>query len=224
MGLIRIALAVPVLVGVLVSGSAAAASACPSSGDGYRASVKVIDAKTAAEMTGVSWKEGCPVPIADLRRVRLTFWGFDNRRHQGELIVHKDIATSVVDVFHTMYTARFPINKMRRVDFYGASDDASMADDNTSAFNCRPITGSTNGFSVHSYGKAIDINTVENPYVKGSTVLPPAGKAFTDRGNVRPGMIVHGDRVWTAFHARGFDWGGDWTSLKDYQHFEIPIS
>ena len=216
-------MAVPVLVGVLISGSAAAASAHPSS-DGYRASVRAIDAEMAAEMTGVSWKEGCPVPIADLRRVRLTFWGFDGRRHRGELIVHEDVANGVVDVFHTLYKAHFPINKMRRVDFYGASDDASMADDNTSAFNCRPITGSANGFSVHSYGKAIDINTVENPYVKGSTVLPPAGRAFTDRSDVRPGMIVHGDTVWTAFQAHGFEWGGDWTSLKDYQHFEFPIS
>jgi hypothetical protein len=221
MGLVRKVLAVPVLVGALIAGSATAASACPT--DGYRASVRSIDAATAADMTGVSWREGCPVPLSDLRKVRLTYWGFDKHRHQGELIVHKDVAAGVVDVFHSMYRSHFPINKMRRVDYYNASDDASMADDNTSAFNCRPITGSTSGFSVHSYGKAIDINTVENPYVKGSTVLPPAGAAFLDRTDVRPGMIVHGDRVWSAFTAHGFEWGGDWTSPHDYQHFEAPI-
>jgi hypothetical protein len=109
------------------------------------------------------------------------------------------------------------------VDRFGADDNASMAADNTSAFNCRPITGATTGFSVHSYGRAIDVNTLENPYVKGTTVQPPAGRAFTNRANLRPGMIRHGDRVWRAFTAHGFIWGGDWTSLKDYQHFEAPV-
>lgn len=212
--------AAPVLLAVLAAGSANAATGC---GDGYRASIRPVDPATAAEMTGVSWHEGCPVPISDLRLLELTFWGFDGARHRGELVVHQDVAAAVVDLFHTLYTNHFPINKMRRVDYYGGSDDASMADDNTSAFNCRPITGSTSGFSVHSYGKAIDINTVENPYVKGSTVLPPAGSAYLDRTDVRPGMITHGDLVWSAFIAHGFSWGGDWTSLKDYQHFEFPI-
>jgi hypothetical protein len=221
MRLVRIAWAVPALVGVLLAGSAAAASACPAGG--YRASIRHIDATTAASMTGVSWRRGCPVPLSGLRRVELTYWGFDARPHLGELIVHRDVAAGVVDVFRTLYAAHFPINKMRRVDFYGGSDDASMAADNTSAFNCRPITGSASGFSVHSYGKAIDINTVENPYVKGSTVLPPAGRAYLNRTHVRPGMIVHGDLVWKAFAAHGFRWGGDWTSPHDYQHFEAPI-
>jgi hypothetical protein len=191
--------------------------------DGYRASIKTIDVVTASAMIGVSWNRGCPVRISDLRRVKLTHWGFDGVRRRGELIVHKDVARSVVDVFHTLYSMRFPVRKMRPVDAYGADDNASMAADNTSAFNCRPITGSTNGFSVHSYGKAIDINTLENPYVKGTVVQPPAGKAFTNRANIRPGMIRHGDRVWRAFIKHGFTWGGDWTSLKDYQHFQAPV-
>ncbi|HWS31210.1 MAG TPA: M15 family metallopeptidase [Actinoplanes sp.] len=191
--------------------------------DGYRTSIRAVDAATAKAMTGVSWRPGCPVAIADLRRVKLTYWGFDEVRHRGELIVHKSVARGVVDVFHTLYSMRFPIRKMVPVDRYGGDDNASMAADNTSAFNCRPKTGSTTGFSVHSYGKAIDVNTVENPYVKGTVVQPPAGKAFTNRENVRPGMIRHGDRVWRAFTKHGFTWGGDWTSLKDYQHFEVPL-
>jgi hypothetical protein len=189
--------------------------------DGYRASIRAIDTATANAMIGSSWRRGCPVRISDLRRVELTHWGFDRVRHRGELIVHKDVAGSVVAVFHTMYSVRFPVRKMLRVDRFRADDDASMAADNTSAFNCRPITGSTSGFSVHSYGRAIDVNPLENPYVKGGTVLPPAGKAFTNRANVRPGMVRHGDRVWAAFTAHGFRWGGDWKSLKDYQHFEV---
>lgn len=193
------------------------------SGDGFQSSVTRIDARTAAAMTGASWKQGCPVPIADLRRVKLTFWGFDRHRHRGELIVNQEITGAVVTAFHTLYKARFPIRRMRPVDFYGADDNKSMADDNTSAFNCRPITGSATGFSVHSYGKAIDIDTVENPYVKGSIVQPPAGAAYLDRAGRRPGVIAHGDPVWRAFTGRGFQWGGDWNSLKDYQHFEFPI-
>jgi hypothetical protein len=199
------------------TGTAAAADA----DDGYRASIRAIDTATAKTMIGVSWHDGCPVPLSDLRRVQLTHWGFDGIRHQGELIVHKDVAPSVVAVFRTVYSVRFPIRMMRRVDHFGADDNASMAADNTSAFNCRPITGSTNGFSAHSYGRAIDLNTVENPYVKDTTVLPPSGRAFTNRANERAGMIRHGDRIWRAFTAHGFQWGGDWNSLKDYQHFEI---
>lgn len=203
----------------------AAADIVPPAGadDGYQASIQTIDHATANAMVGVSWHPGCPVPISDLRRVELTHWGFDGIRHRGELIVHQDVARNVVDVFHTLYSMHFPIRAMLRVDRFGADDNASMAADNTSAFNCRPITGSARGFSVHSYGRAIDVNTLENPYVKGNSVLPPAGQAFTDRAKIRPGMIRHGDRVWRAFTTHGFTWGGDWKSLKDYQHFEAPI-
>jgi len=215
----RGALVASVVTGaVLAVGGTAGASA----DDGYRASIRTVDNAVARTMIGVSWRPGCPVPIADLRRVRLTHWGFDGERHQGELIVHKDVARSVVAVFHTIYSVRFPVRRMQRVDRYRADDNASMAADNTSAFNCRPKTGSANGFSVHSYGKAIDLNTVENPYVKGTAVLPSAGRAFTNRAQARPGLIRRGDRVWKAFTKRGFEWGGDWKSLKDYQHFEIP--
>jgi hypothetical protein len=108
---------------------------------------------------------------------------------------------------------------MERVEAYGGDDDASMAADNTSAFNCREITGG-GAFSNHSWGTAIDVNPLENPYVKGDVVLPDAGAAYLDRSDVRPGMIVDGDVVVTAFAAIGFEWGGDWNRLKDYQHFE----
>jgi len=210
------------VIGVVFGATGAVVPA--SADDGYRASIRAIDTATAKAMTGVSWRRGCPVPISDLRRVELTHWGFDRSRHRGELIVHKDVAGRVVTIFHTLYSARYPVRKMHRVDRFRADDDASMAADNTSAFNCRPITGSTTGFSVHSYGRAIDLNPLENPYVKGKTVLPPAGKAFTNRARARPGMIRPGDRVAKAFTKHGFTWGGNWKSLKDYQHFEVPSS
>jgi hypothetical protein len=107
---------------------------------------------------------------------------------------------------------------MQRIEAYGGDDDASMAADNTSAFNCREITGG-GAVSNHALGVAIDINPVENPYVRGGDVLPPAGAEYLDREDVRPGMIVEGD-VTAAFDAIGFDWGGRWRSLQDYQHFE----
>jgi hypothetical protein len=174
----------------------------------------------AAEMTGVSWRPGCPVALADLRLVRLTYWGFDNAPHEGELIVHVQVVPAIVRIFGKLYDAKFPVRRMRRIDAYAGNDFDSMADDNTSMFNCRKAYGSAK-WSVHAFGKAIDVNTVENPYLPGGQVLPPAGAAYLDRRRVRPGMIVPGDVVTRAFAAEGFRWGGDWTSGRDYQHFEV---
>jgi hypothetical protein len=204
-----------------VAALVAAGPADAKHGPPFVAHVKPLTPAMKRTMTGVSWKPGCPVPLEDLRAVRMRFWGFDGKAHKGTLIVNADVADSVVRAFHKLYDARFPIRRMEPVDVYGGSDDASMAADNTSAFNCRPITGTTDRWSNHSYGRAIDINTIENPYVKGTTVLPPAGADYLDRTDVRPGMIVAGDVATTAFAAEGFGWGGDYTSLKDYQHFEF---
>lgn len=190
---------------------------------GFTATIKPVDARTRARMLGVTWRKGCPVAIKDLRIITMPFWGFDGRVHsRGQLMVHKDVAGDVAAVFKRMYTKRFPIRRMELIEKYAGSDDRSMAADNTSAFNCRAVTGRPGVFSIHSYGKAIDINPVENPYVKGTTVLPPSGKPYVKRSPRRPGMIVNRDHVVKAFAAKGFDWGGSWRSLKDYQHFEIP--
>ena len=214
----RLAVALACCAGVALAGAPAASATHQPP---FVAQVKRLTPAMQRAMTGVSWKPGCPVALADLRLVRLRFWGFDARAHKGELIVNADIADAVVRAFGQLYDARFPNRRMQPVDVYGGSDDASMAADNTSAFNCRPITGTTDRWSNHSYGRAIDINTIENPYVKGATVLPPAGADYLDRGDVRPGMIVAGDVVNAAFAAEGFGWGGDYTGLKDYQHFEF---
>ena len=187
----------------------------------FVAHVRRLSPRMRRTMTGVSWKPGCPVGLDALRLVRMRFWGFDGHAHMGRLIVNADIAKGTVKAFRVLYRHRFPIRRMVPVDAYGGSDDASMAADNTSAFNCRPVTGTTDRWSNHSFGRAIDIDTIENPYVKGSTVLPPAGRDFLDRSDVRPGMIVAGDYVTAAFAAQGFGWGGDYTGLKDYQHFEV---
>jgi hypothetical protein len=165
-----------------------------------------------------SWRAGCPVSPAQLRRVRLTYWGFDGRAHAGRLDVHVDVAGSVVRVFRRLYVARFPIRRMRPVDAYRGNDDRSMAADNTSGFNCRFVSG-TRRWSMHAYGKAIDVNPVENPYVSGSRVQPPSGRAYLNRSRVRPGMAVPGRVLVRTFASAGWSWGGYWSGTPDYQHF-----
>jgi len=165
-----------------------------------------------------SWHPGCPVDLADLRYVTVTHHGFEaGEVAQGELVVHADVAESVVSVFSTLFEAGYPIRSMRLVDDFGASDDDSMAADNTSALNCRAITGGTER-SQHAYGRAIDLNPVENPYVRGRHVAPSEGRAFADR-TPSPGVIQPDDAVVRAFEAIGWSWGGEWSSPVDYQHF-----
>ncbi len=120
-----------------------------------------------------SWREGCPVPLADLRLLTVDHWGFDGREHTGELVIHEWEAGDVIVAMRRLYDARFPIRRMLLVDAYGGDDDRSMAANNTSAFNCREVTGQPGAWSEHSYGRAIDINPVQNPYVLDETVLLP---------------------------------------------------
>jgi hypothetical protein len=181
---------------------------------GYHARVTPIP----TTMHLVSWHRGCPVPLRDLRLIKLSYWGFDGKAHDGELVAHRDAADDLVSVFRRLYAVRYPIRRMRRIDFYGASDDRSLAADNTSAFNCRPVAGTTR-WSEHAYGRAIDINPVENPYVIGNHVSPESGRRYADRHKRLPGMIHDGDAVVRAFAAVGWGWGGHWRSPTDYQHF-----
>jgi hypothetical protein len=187
-------------------------------GEPFVASVSRLDRETRELMTGSSWDEGCPVELADLRLVSLMYLGFDGEAHHGRLVVHRRWADEIVEVFRRLYRREFPIRRMRLVDRYGADDQASMRHDNTSAFNCRYVAGTT-VWSQHAFGRAIDIDPVENPYVDGSHVSPPNGEPYADRSDERPGMIFEGDVVWRAFHRIGWEWGGTWTSARDYQHF-----
>ena len=121
-------------------------------------------------------------------------------------------------VFRALFETRFPIERMELVDVYGADDDRSMAANNTSAFNCRTVEGSSS-WSEHAFGRAIDINPIQNPAVDGSEVSPPGGSRFLDRSRRAKGLIWANDQVVRAFAAIGWGWGGYWTSFKDYQHF-----
>jgi hypothetical protein len=174
---------------------------------------------TAAQLPR-SWHSGCPVSPRQLRRVRLTYWGFDGRAHTGAVIANADAVPDLVHVFSRLYAARFPIRRLRPIDAYGGNDERSLEADNTSAFNCRYVIGpGPRRWSVHAYGEAIDVNPVENPYLEGGRVHPRAGRAYLNRARVRPGMAFRGGVLVRAFAAVGWQWGGRWTGSPDYQHF-----
>jgi hypothetical protein len=159
------------------------------------------------------------VGLDDLRLVRARYVGFDGRAHTGRIVVHRDVATDVLGVLRRLYAARFPIRRMVPVDAYGGSDFRSIEADNTSAFNCRYVDG-TRRWSEHAYGRAIDLNPIENPYVTATgRTSHPASRPYLRRTPYRPGMAVEDGAVVRAFAAVGWGWGGRWSGDRDYQHF-----
>jgi hypothetical protein len=173
-----------------------------------------------ADTVAHTWHAGCPVGPDQLSLLQMSYWGFDNQPHLGTMVVNRSVVPDVLKVFESLYRQRFPIRQMQPEDAYGGSDPDSMAADNTSGFNCRnAVAAGAPHWSVHAYGEAIDVNTVENPYVLGGQVMPPAGGAYRDRSVVRPGMAVPGGVLVQAFAAVGWQWGGRWTDAPDYQHF-----
>jgi hypothetical protein len=174
----------------------------------------------AAVVERSTWAPGCPVTLADLRYVTVTFRGFDGRAHTGELIVHRTVATGVVTVFRRLFAAGFPIERMH-VTTVEERDAAPTGDgNNTSAFACRSAVATTR-WSEHAYGRAIDVDPFQNPYVKGSLVLPELADAYTRRDRGLPGMITPNGPVVAAFRAAGWSWGGSWHSSKDFMHFSV---
>ena len=151
--------------------------------------------------------------------LHMSYWGFDGQPHVGTMVVNAAVTQSVLAVFARLYSERFPIRRMVPVDAYGGSDPVSMDADNTSGFNCRDaVAPGPPRWSAHAYGQAIDVNTVENPYVEGGTVRPAAGAGFVDRSVYRSGMAVPGGELVNAFASVGWQWGGRWSD-PDYQHF-----
>lgn len=179
---------------------------------------RLLTADEHAAMVGVSWREGCPVALADLRALTIAHHTPDGGVDRGTLIVHRDVANDVAEAFRALHRAGFPITRMRPVRHYNGDDHDSMAADNTSAFNCRPVGGSAT-WSEHAYGRAIDINPLRNPFVRGDRVQPPGGRSYLDRDAEVPGLITPGSVAVRAFADIGWGWGGSWRSSKDYQHF-----
>jgi len=170
---------------------------------------------------GRSFRDYAPFDYSFLSYLTITHIDFSGQRRIGHMIVAAELADEVLDIFREIYEYGFPIYRIRLIDFYGTQDYLSMADNNSVAFNFRNIAG-TNRLSRHALGRAIDINPIQNPYIRGSTVWPDAGQNYLDRFYVRPGMIVRGDVVYRAFTSRGWTWGGNWTLPRDYHHFERP--
>lgn len=165
-----------------------------------------------------TWQRGCPVAAGDLAWVRLTFRGFDGTRHTGEILTNADAADDLVTVFRRLYRERFPIEQMH-ITTRAELDAAPTGDgNNTSSFVCRPVTGGSS-YSQHAYGRAIDVNPFQNPYLKGDRVIPELATAYVDRERQRAGMIESAGPVSQAFAAIGWTWGGTYSDLKDLQHF-----
>lgn len=173
---------------------------------------------------GNSYQENNHISLSELRYLRVLHVGFDEETHIGELIVNQSIAEDILEIMSELYRQNYPIERMLLIDEYGADDESSMSDNNTSAFNYREIAGSSK-LSRHALGLAIDINPRYNPYVKqkdaGEVLVSPAnGGAYADRSQEFPHKITEGDLCLQLFSEHGFTWGGYWNSVKDYQHFE----
>lgn len=163
------------------------------------------------------------IPLQDLRYVKIRYVDFDGKAQNGELICNQKIAQDLVEIFSELYDRQYPLASVRLVDDFGGDDLASMEADNTSCFNFREVTSSGGGrhkLSLHAYGLAVDLNPLYNPYVKKGKILPQSAKPYANRKNANPYRIDHEDLAYQLFTAHGFTWGGDWKSLKDYQHFE----
>ncbi|GHJ43443.1 hypothetical protein Cs7R123_07850 [Catellatospora sp. TT07R-123] len=181
----------------------------------FHATVQAVPASVLARS---SWAENCPVAAAELRYVTVGFRGFDGLAHTGELLVNARAADDMVTVFHRLFDAGFPIERMR-ISSAAQLNAPSTGDGNTTeAFACRPVRGSK-AWSQHAYGLAVDVNPFQNPYRKGTVVLPELAGAYLDRHEVRPGMALPGGPAVRAFGAVGWGWGGDYRSLNDYMHF-----
>ena len=172
-----------------------------------------------------SWKKGCPVLLNDLRYLRLQYLDFKGQTREGEMIVHKAVASEVVNIFNELYSINYPIHKMKLVSAYKANDWQSIEAGNTSAFNCRNATGSKK-WSKHSYGKAIDINPIENPYIsRKGHISHKASLKYRKREHrldIHPdnrALLLKHDKATQIFKKYGWKWGGDWSGVKDYQHF-----
>ena len=183
-----------------------------------------ITEEVQQRIQGISYHENENISLIELRYLRVLHRGFDGQDHIGELIVNQAIAEDILEIMSELYHQSYPIEKMLLIDEYGADDEQSMEDNNTSAFNYREIAGSGR-LSNHAEGLAIDINPLYNPYVKqtgdgGRTVSPSSGEAYADREGDFPYKIDGNDLCCQLFLEHGFAWGGNWNSVKDYQHFE----
>ena len=176
-------------------------------------------------MQDKTYKENPYIQRSDLRHIRALHWDYDEKIHIGEMVCNKLIADKVARILRQLFDAKYPIQRMLLPDVYDADDETQMRDNNSSCFCYRAIAGTTK-LSKHARGLAVDINTLYNPYYKdredGSRFIQPATAAeYCDRTKEFPYKIDHEDLCFRLFTEAGFEWGGDWTTCKDFQHFEL---
>jgi poly-gamma-glutamate synthesis protein (capsule biosynthesis protein) len=172
-------------------------------------------------MTGRSWRPDPRCPRWDeLAYLEVDHVTFDGGVARGEIVVATAVAARALAMFRRLWQIGFPIRRLALIDEFAADDNASMAADNSSGFNFRTIAG-TNDLSQHALGRAIDLNPVENPWLRSDRVEPDAGRAYLDRTDIRPGMIVRPGPVVAVFDELGWEWGGDWLHASDNHHVHI---
>lgn len=184
--------------------------------------VQELDKAIIKSMMNNSYKPNKDIKLKDLRLVKVTYLGFDNEAHKGELIVNKEVSLEVAQIFKELYEAEFQVERIEQIDLYGGKDEKSMEANNTSCFNYRRITGGKS-LSNHALGLAIDINPVRNPYIFEKQVLPKNSGAYLNRENLQAGMITREGVCYKIFKKYGWSWGGDWRKPTDYQHFEKKL-
>jgi hypothetical protein len=185
-------------------------------GSGYASRIVSPAPRSVVERS--TWEPGCPVARSELAWLRLTFRGFDAERHTGELLVNAAVVDDLDAVFRRLWAARFPMEQVVVVESLDEEAPPTGDGNGTGGFVCRATTGGTS-YSQHAYGLAVDVNTFQNPYRRDDLVIPERASAYLARDRVRPGMVTADGPVVAAFAAIGWEWGGDWTGLKDYQHF-----
>lgn len=203
----------------------------PPGGDGqdrtrFAGRISPLPAPLAAEMRGTTWKPGCPVPLSGLSLLRFNYWGFDGEVKRGPMVVNALEASDVLWVFGRLFEARFPLKRVGLTSEFKESEletDPDTRRSVTASFNCRPVVtpaGAGDTFSQHSFGLAVDVNPLRNPYVRSDGwVRNRFARPYVDRSRNLPGMIEEGDVVVRSFAAIGWAWGGHWSGGKDYMHF-----
>ena len=183
-------------------------------------SADTIPEAVKLRMTGRSYpEEDAGISLSDLRYLKLLYYDFGGRVRRGEMVCNRAIADDLLYIFKELYKAKYPIASIRLIDDFDGDDQRSMEANNTSCFNYRTKTSGTS-LSAHARGMAVDVNPLQNPYVKGEIVEPEAAREYADRTVDFPHKITDDDLCCKLFRSRGFQWGGAWNSVKDYQHFE----
>jgi len=208
---------------VLVAGLAVSSGSVEARGadEAYRSTVRLLPSSLRAELTGRFWRPECPVPLSQLRLLTVRHWDFGGKARTGQLVVAREYASPLRGVFRRLFELRFPIRNLRLSASYAPAGE--RPEDVSGSFHCRravpsPCGSGSGNWSNHAYGRAIDLNPVENPYVGCGTVRDGKRSPYIERTPLRRGMVT--PAVVRAFAAIGWGWGGAWTgNTRDYMHF-----